>query len=381
MRVLVLNAGSSSVKFELFDMTGPATLVEGTVERIGDSASGVPDHVAAFARIAGELADGGITDADLDAIGHRVVHGGDRFHAPAIIDDDVVMEIRTLVPLAPLHNPANLEGVAAARAQFPTTPHVAVFDTAFHATMPAPARRYAIPEHTEREHGIRRYGFHGSSYQYITRRAAALLGKSVAETNLIALHLGNGASACAIENGSSVETSMGFTPLEGLVMGTRSGDIDAAAVLHLQRHAGLSVDEVDTLLNRESGLRGLCGDSDMRAVCKRAADGDARADEAIALYCHRIRKYIGAFYAVLPRVDALVFAAGIGEHRPEIRRRICEGLAHLGIVTDAEKNAAAVGEDGFIDAPEARVRLLVVRTDEAMEIATQAAALVRGCAD
>ena len=380
MKVLVLNAGSSSVKYELFDLAGPATVVAGAVERIGESGSGVADHVAAFARIAEALAERGITDDDLDVIGHRVVHGGDRFNAAVVIDDAVVAGIEALVPLAPLHNPANLDGVAAARAQFPTTPHVAVFDTAFHATMPAPAKRYAIPERVEVEHGIRRYGFHGTSYQYVTRRAAELLGKPVEATHLIALHLGNGASVCVIENGSSIETSMGFTPLEGLVMGTRSGDIDAAAVLHLQRQAGLSVDAVDTLLNRESGLLGLCGDSDMRGVLRRAEDGDARAAEAIAIYCHRIRQHIGAAYALLPRLDALVFTAGIGEHRPEIRQRVCEGLAHLGIALDPAKNTETVGIDGFIDADGARVRALVLKTDEALEIARQAGALVRASA-
>lgn len=371
MKVLVLNAGSSSVKYELFDLAGERSLRSGAVERVGEPGSGVTNHREAFARIEADLADGGISDADLDAIGHRVVHGGETFSAPVLIDDAVVEAIRALVPLAPLHNPPNLAGIEAARAQFPATPHVAVFDTAFHATMPAAARRYAIPDAVANAHGIRRYGFHGTSYAYVTRRAAEHLGRPVDETNLIAMHLGNGASICAIENGRSVDTSMGFTPLEGLVMGTRAGDIDAGAVLHLLREADMPVEDVDRLLNRESGLRGLCGDSDMRAICRRAAGGDPAASHAVELFCYRIRKYVGAYCAVLPRVDALVFTAGIGEHRAGIRARICGGLAHLGFEIDPSLNARPDDATGRIHSASSRQQILVVPTNEALEIARQ----------
>lgn len=376
MKVLVLNAGSSSVKYELFDLAGGGSLHSGVVERIGEPASGAADHREAFVRIAAGLAERGIVDADLDAIGHRVVHGGEAFCAPVIIDDAVAAGIRELVPLAPLHNAPNLAGIEAARARFPSTPHVAVFDTAFHATMPEHARRYAIPDAVADAHGIRRYGFHGTSYACVTRRAAEMLGKPVEDTNLIALHLGNGASVCAIENGRSVDTSMGFTPLEGLVMGTRAGDIDAGAVLHLLREAGMPVADVDRLLNRESGLKGLCGDSDMRAVSRRAAAGDAAASRAVELFCYRIRKYVGACCAVLPRVDALVFTAGIGEHRAEIRARICAGLSHLGFEIDPAMNERPDDASGRIQSASSPRRILVVPTNEALEIARQCEALL-----
>lgn len=376
MKVLVLNAGSSSVRYVLYDMAGPETLTSGSIERIGEASSGTPDHAAAFERIAATLANEGISGEKLGAIGHRIVHGGRVFAEPVRLDDDVVEGIRRLIPLAPLHNPHNLSGIEAARHAFPGPPHIAVFDTAFHATMPERARHYAIPEAVRRDHGIRRYGFHGTSYQYVTARAAAMLEKPVDSLNLIAMHLGNGASICAIENGKSIDTSMGFTPLEGLVMGTRSGDIDPSVVLHLERTAGLSTDEVDELLNRRSGLLGLCGDSDMRSVSKRLAEGDRSAEQAVGLFCYRIQKYIGAYRAVLPRVDALVFTAGIGENNPDIRQRICEPLAHLGIAVDDVRNRSLDGADGFIDADSSTARILVVRTNEALEIARQCQALL-----
>ena len=373
MKILVLNAGSSSVKYELFDMSGPVSLASGSVERIGEDRSS--DHVAAFEQIAALLAEQGLQEDDLAAVGHRVVHGGDVFEAPTLLDDDAIRHVRDLVSLAPLHNPPNLAGIDAARRRFPGVPHVAVFDTAFHATMPGVAKRYAIPSDLQRERGVRRYGFHGTSYQYVTRRAAELLDKPVDAVNLIALHLGNGASASAIHNGKSVDTTMGFTPLEGLVMGTRSGDIDPAVVFHLHREAGLSLDEIDELLNQQSGLKGLCGDSDMRNVLGRIDGGDARAREAVDLYCYRIRKTIGAYVAVLGRVDALVFTAGVGENRPEIREQVCRDLGHLGIRIDESLNRALSGADGFID-DGTGTRLLVIHTNEALEIANQCADLL-----
>jgi acetate kinase len=376
VKILALNAGSSSVKYELFDLSGPGSLLSGMVERIGEPEAGVRNHEEAFAGIAAELAEAGIRDADVDAIGHRVVHGGDRFSSPVLIDASVMRDIRALLPLAPLHNSSNLAGIEAALLLFPTKPQVAVFDTAFHDTLIPPARYYALPQTLAQENAIRRYGFHGSSYACVLRRAAALLDRPVSETNLVVLHLGNGASACAIENGRSIDTSMGFTPLEGLVMGTRAGDIDAGAVLHLLRETGLSAEEVDGLLNERSGLLGICGDSDMRHICQRVEKGDAHALRALEMFCYRVRKYVGAYFAVLPRVDALVFTAGIGEHRAEVRQRICVGLTQLGVEIDATRNGAMIGSDGFIDTGTGPVRILVVASDEALEIARQSAALV-----
>ena len=370
MKILVLNAGSSSIKYELFDMAEQVSLVSASIERIGEAGSGVDDHEVAFELIATELASI-VNRRELAAVGHRVVHGGDTFVEPTRIDDAVVEQIRELFPLAPLHNPANVDGIDAGRRQFPNAAHVAVFDTAFHAGLPDIARRYAIPASIEQDFGVRRYGFHGTSYRFVTTRAAELLGKPVGDTNIIALHLGNGASACAIENGRSVDTSMGFTPLEGLVMGTRSGNIDPAAVFHLVREAGMSIDDIDTLLNRDSGLKALCGDSDMRSILERLASGDSAAEKAVDLFVHRIRQTIGAYYAILPRTDALVFTAGIGEHRPEIRTRVCAGLEHLGIRIDEAANNGLGASDGFIDTGSAGVRVIVIRTNEALEIARQ----------
>ncbi len=376
MKILVLNAGSSSVKYELFDLVGDSTLMSGSIDQIGESSSGVRDHTSAFERIATTLDDKGVRGDELAAVGHRIVHGGDIFSKPVIIDDGVVDKIRDLAPLAPLHNPANLNGIAAARQAFPGLPHIAVFDTAFHSTIPDRAVTYAIPRYLQQDYSIRRYGFHGTSYHFVTARAAEMLGKPFDAANLIAMHLGNGASICAIANGKSIDTSMGFTPLEGLVMGTRAGDIDPAIVLHLQREVGMSVDEVDELLNRESGLLGVCGDSDMRSILQRLEGGDPLAEQALDIFCYRIRKYIGAYYAVLPRVDALVFTAGIGENNPEVRHRICAGLAHLGIELDDARNRSLRGIDGSIDDESSSARVFVVRTNESLDIARQCGALV-----
>ncbi len=375
MKILVLNAGSSTARYEVFDLEQSTSLVAGTVERIGEGDSAPGDHGAAFASIVERLTKHGIGETGLDAVGHRVVHGGDLFTGPTRIDDTVVGEIEALVPLAPLHNPPNLAGIAAARAAFPGIPHVAVFDTAFHTTMPDVARRYALPADLADRYGIRRYGFHGTSYSYIATQAADLLGVSAKDVNLIALHLGNGASACAIERGRSVDTTMGFTPLEGLVMGTRSGNVDPGVVLHLIE-AGLSADSVDDVLNQQSGLKGLCGYSDMREVMARVDADDESARAAVALYCYRIRQVIGAYLATLGTVDALVFTGGVGEHQPGIRQRVCEGLDHLGFALDAQRNAAIEGDDGFIDSGTESTRILVIRSNEGLEIARQCAQLL-----
>lgn len=400
-RVLVLNSGSSSVKYQLLDMADRSRLAVGLVERIGEETSRlvheplagpraaggkreevgpIADHEAALKAVAAELAaDGtGLDSPELAAVGHRVVHGGTRFTQPTVIDDEVLAEIRKLIPLAPLHNPANVTGIEVARSLRADIPQVAVFDTAFHATMPEYAARYAIDAATAEEYSIRRYGFHGTSHAYVSRATAGLLGKPVEDVNVIVLHLGNGASASAVRGGVCVETSMGLTPLEGLVMGTRSGDVDPAVVFHLARVGGFSVDEIDSLLNKKSGLLGMCGDNDMREVLRRSGEGDEAASLAFAAYVHRLKKYIGAYVAVLGRVDAVVFTAGVGENAPRVREAAVDGLAELGLVLDPEANAVRSPQPRLVSADHARVAVAVVPTDEELEIATQTYALVTG---
>jgi acetate kinase len=380
-RVLVLNSGSSSVKYQLIDMTDGGRLASGLVERIGAAAAeggDCPDHATALARIADELAalGLGLDSLELAAIGHRVVHGGSRFTAPTLITDEVLDAVRELVPLAPLHNPANITGIEVARKLRPDLPQVAVFDTAFHTTMPESAARYAIDTETADRYAVRRYGFHGTSHQYVSRRVARLLGKSPEAVNVIVLHLGNGASASAVAGGACVDTSMGLTPLEGLVMGTRSGDLDPAVLLHLHRVGGFSVDEIDTLLNRRSGMLGLCGDNDMREVSRRMAAGDRTARLAFDIYIHRLRKYIGAYCAVLGRVDAIAFTAGVGENATDVREAAVAGLESLGLTLDPALNSARSAEPRVVSREDSRVVIAVVPTDEELEIAQQTFGLV-----
>ncbi|MFD5908770.1 acetate kinase [Streptomyces massasporeus] len=395
-RVLVLNSGSSSVKYQLLDMRDSSRLAVGLVERIGEQTSrlkhspadgesrerggAIADHDAALKAVAEELAkDGlGLDSPELAAIGHRVVHGGKFFTEPTVIDDAVLAEIERLIPVAPLHNPANLTGIRTARVLRPDLPQVAVFDTAFHTTMPESAARYAIDVKTADEHRIRRYGFHGTSHAYVSRATAELLGKDPSETNVIVLHLGNGASASAVRGGRCVDTSMGLTPLEGLVMGTRSGDMDPAVIFHLMRVGGMSADEIDTLLNKKSGLIGLCGDNDMREIRRRVDEGDEQAELAFDIYIHRLKKYIGAYYAVLGRVDAVAFTAGVGENAAPVRAAALAGLEELGLAVDGERNAVRGDEARLISPEGARVAVAVVPTDEELEIATQTYALVIG---
>ena len=373
--VFVLNAGSSSIKYTVLDLDagakGGGVLADGIVDRIGVPGSGVPDHAAALTTVLGEI-DG----TAIDAVGHRVVHGGERFTDATVIDDDVEAAIQELIELAPLHNPAGLAGIRAARTALPDVPHVAVFDTAFHATMPPEAATYAIDAALAERHGIRRYGFHGTSYQYVSRVAAELLGRPLAELRMIVLHLGNGASAAAIRGGRSIDTSMGLTPLEGLVMGTRSGDLDPAILFRLHRVAGLSVDELDDLLNRRSGMLGLSGHADMREVCDAAEAGDPAATLALEVYLHRIRHYIGAYAAVLGELDALVFTAGVGENSDVVRAGAVRGLEFLGITVDPDANAIRSDTPRSISPAGSPVAVLVVPTDEELEIAEQTARLV-----
>ncbi|MFI6809819.1 acetate kinase [Streptomyces luteogriseus] len=395
-RVLVLNSGSSSVKYQLLDMRDSSRLAVGLVERIGEQTSrlkhspaggesrerggAIADHDAALKAVAEELAkDGlGLDSPELAAIGHRVVHGGKTFTEPTVIDDAVLAEIERLIPVAPLHNPANLTGIRTAKVLRPDLPQVAVFDTAFHTTMPESAARYAIDVQTADEHRVRRYGFHGTSHAYVSRATAGLLGKDPSETNVIVLHLGNGASASAVRGGRCVDTSMGLTPLEGLVMGTRSGDMDPAVIFHLMRVGGMSADEIDTLLNKKSGLIGLCGDNDMREIRRRVDEGDEQAELAFDIYIHRLKKYIGAYYAVLGRVDAVAFTAGVGENAAPVRAAALAGLEELGLAVDGERNAVRADEARLISPEGTRVAVAVVPTDEELEIATQTYALVIG---
>jgi acetate kinase len=362
-RVFTVNTGSSSLKWRLVDPDRGTSEAAGTVERVAD-------HGAALAAVLDELGT-----PELLAVAHRVVHGGTRFSAPTLIDDAVVAAIRGLTPLAPLHNPVNATGIEVARRLLPGVPHVAVFDTAFHQTIPPVAHTYAVPASWIHGHHVRRYGFHGSSHAFVSRRAAELLGRPVEDCDLIVLHLGNGASAAAVRGGRSVDTSMGFTPLEGLVMGSRSGDLDPAVLLHLLR-AGLSVDEVDTALNGHSGMVGLAGEMDLRAVHRRITEGDERAALALDVYTYRIRKYVGAYLAVLGGADAIVFTAGVGENDAVVRARALAGLERLGIAVDPGRNAASSQEPRAISPDGAAVAVLVVPTDEELEMARQAAALV-----
>ena|SRR6056297_3140173 len=365
MLVLVLNAGSSSVKYQLVDSDSGERFAGGIVEE-------VDDHAEALRQVVAEIEE---LDRPIDAIGHRVVHGGDVFSEPARIDDKLVGVIRELAPLAPLHNPANLAGIEAARTTWPRLAQVAVFDTAFHRTLPPAAYRYAVPTSWYEEHQVRRYGFHGTSHDYVSTRAAAVLDRRRDELDLIVAHLGNGASITAVQGGRSVETSMGLSPLEGLVMGTRSGDIDPAVVGHVAAASGRSETEVLADLNRSSGLLGLCGDSDMRDITDRvgANSSDAAAELALDVFCHRIRKYVGAYVAVLGGADALVFTAGIGEHSALVRERVCDGLGVFGIALDGVRNERC---DTVISRDDAATAVLVVPTDEEHAIAEQTARVV-----
>jgi acetate kinase len=369
--VFVLNTGSSSVKFRVVDPRSGAVSAEGIVDRIGEAGSDTADHRAAIDRI---LA--GLDRSSIDAVGHRIVHGGTRFVQATPIDDAVEAGIEQLAPLAPLHNPPGLLGIRAARAALPGVPQVAVFDTAFHAQLPEAARTYAIDAALADEYGIRRYGFHGTSYRIVSERAAEFLGRPLEQLRLIVLHLGNGASAAAIAAGRSIDTSMGMTPLEGLVMGTRSGDLDPAVLLYLQRNAGMTVDQLDDLLNRRSGLLGLSGRSDMREVIAAAEGGDPAAGLAFEVYLHRLRHYLGAYLAILGGVDALVFTAGVGENSPQVRAAALEGLGALGLQVDAAANARPGPGARRISPAGAQIDVLVIPTDEELQIARETASVL-----
>ncbi|MEQ8262408.1 acetate/propionate family kinase [Pseudohaliea sp.] len=392
MTILVVNAGSSSLKFALYDRAADHRSLRGEIAPLGDSTPallcledcpkaehsevrvGALDDAAAgvewLAHNLEALSGGGVT-----AVGHRVVHGGSDFAAATPIDEQVLAKLHKLDPHAPLHNPSSRRAILAASRLFPGAMQVAVFDTAFHQSMPAVARHYALPTELARDFDIRRFGFHGISHQYLARRTAEILARPAADLRLITLHLGNGASAAAIRGGHSIDTSMGFTPLEGLVMGTRCGDLDPAVPLFLHTQGGLPVDAIDDLLNRRSGLRGLAGTHDMREVERRRQHGDEAAALAFELFCYRARKYLGSFLAVLGGADAIVFSGGIGQHSAAVRRAICDDLSGLGIVLDVNKNETAE-PDALVHADESAVAIALLATDEEQEIARQVSTLL-----
>lgn len=399
MRLLVLNSGSSSIKYQLFHMGDESVLAAGEVERIGEAAGHAhhrirprggeavehersqtfADHREGLKHIFEVLRAAGIIGgpSELMGIGHRVVHGGETFRAPVLIDARVVHAIRQTIPLAPLHNPANLLGIEVAGEQCASVPQVAVFDTAFHHTLPPYAYHYALPMRHYKEHRVRRYGFHGTSHAFVSRAAAGLLKRPLEALNLITLHLGNGASATAIRRGRSIDTSMGMTPLEGLIMGTRCGDLDPSIPFYLEHSAAMSSSQVEAMLNQDSGLKGVCGVGDIREVQRLAQEGHAQARLAIHMFCYRIKKYIGAYLAVLGRLDAVVFTGGIGEHNAAIRAQACAGLEGLGIRIDPARNDAETPGPREIHHRASRVRLLVIPTNEELEIARRSVECIR----
>ncbi|MEA1983717.1 MAG: acetate kinase [Campylobacterota bacterium] len=342
MKIAVINAGSSSLKVKLFDMENEMLLYSKLIEQIGEEGSDIQNHHQALQSLDIEF-------DEIDGVGHRVVHGAEHFSSAVLINDEVKRTIESLIPLAPLHNGANLEGIVVMERELPNTPQVAVFDTAFHATLPKEAYLYALPMQMYEKHHIRRYGFHGTSHSFVSKKAAELLQKDPSEVNLITLHLGNGASVCAIKNGKSIETSMGFTPLEGLVMGTRSGDVDPSIVLYMQKELGMSIDEVEEVLNKKSGLKGICNDNDLRKILKKE---DENSKLALAMMIRRIQKYIGSYMVLLENVDGVVFTGGIGENSSYIREKIMDNK----IVKNLKQ--------------------IVVKTDEELEIATQTLAVI-----
>jgi len=377
MIVLVLNSGSSSVKYQVREQPGATVLTDGVVERIGDRSAPkpVPDHGAALQTILQRISEAPeLKGRAVQAVGHRVVHGGERFTAPVLLTDEVVAAIDGLSALAPLHNPAEVRGIRAVGEHWPDIPQVAVFDTAFHASLPERAWRYAVPDELYRSKHLRRYGFHGISYEYVSTAAAENLGTD-RFTGVIA-HLGNGASVCAVRDGISVDTSMGLTPMEGLVMGTRSGDLDPGAVLYLQR-SGYPAEEVDDLLNRHSGLLGLAGESDMRTVQRRADNGERAAQLALEVTAYRLAKYVAGYQVAVGVAPSLVFTGGIGEHSAPFRARVVDLLAPLGLLIDADRNGAGCDERVWsVSTTDSAAPVLVARTDEEQVIAAATAGLV-----
>ncbi len=398
MNTLVLNCGSSSVKYQLIEAVSRKWLARGSVERIGMSgatlknlrhdgdeitiAGEIVDHIVAIEYILAVLLSrnhGVIEDkSEIHAIGHRVVHGGETFTGSVLITDEVIKGIRANFEIAPLHNPHNLRGINACQINLPGVPQVAVFDTAFHQKMPRRAFLYGIPYSLYTQYRIRRYGFHGTSHRYVAERAAELLGRPLKELKLITCHLGNGCSMAALDGGVSIDTTMGFTPLEGLLMGTRSGDIDPSVILYIMGKEGLTLAEANTLLNKHSGLQGISGiSSDMREIIQEMMNGDKKAKYAFDVFCYRVKKYIGAYVAALGGVDAVVFTGGIGENSAEVRKACCENMNYFGIAIDDAANESA-DKEKLITRPDSRTKVLVIPTNEELLIALDTMEIVKG---
>ncbi|GAV23698.1 acetate/propionate family kinase [Carboxydothermus pertinax] len=395
MKVLVLNCGSSSLKYQLLDMTTETVLAKGLVERIGLEGSRIiidlpgrekikkeqpfANHEEAINAVLAELnrEEYGILNSleEITAIGHRIVHGGERFSGSVVINEEVLKAVEECVELAPLHNPPNILGIRACQKLLPNTPQVGVFDTAFHQTMPKHAYIYGVPYAWYENYGIRRYGFHGTSHKYVSRRTAEILGQPLADLKIITCHLGNGSSVTAVKNGVSVDTSMGFTPLEGLMMGTRAGSIDPTIVTFIQEKEGLTAAQVNELLNKKSGVLGISGYSDFRDIEDRAKAGDEKAKLALDMFCYQVAKYVGAYAAAMNGVDAIAFTAGVGENSSVVRKGVCQYLGYLGTTLDEEKNKVR-GQEAIISTPDSKVTILVVPTNEELMIARETLALV-----
>ena len=397
MKILVLNCGSSSIKYKLYEMTTKEVLAQGGIEKLGlpDSflkfkmpdgskktiEKNMPEHTVGVQLIFDTLTNpeyGCIKSlSEIDAVGHRLVHGGEKFNTSVVITPEVIEQMKACTDLAPLHNPANLKGVAAVSAILPNVPQVGVFDTAFHQTMPAHAYMYALPYEYYTQYGVRRYGFHGTSHRYVSRRACEFLGVDYEKTKIITVHVGGGGSITAIKDGKSIDTSMGLTPVEGLVMGTRSGDVDLGAITYLMDKLGLSVADLNTIINKKSGVLGVSGvSSDMRDIEDAIAKGNERAKLALDMFEYRLLKYIGAYTAALNGVDLIVFTGGIGENQVITREYICKGLNYLGVKFNKELNAKTRGEEVEISTPDSKVRVVVIPTDEELTIATDTMNLV-----
>ncbi len=397
MKILVLNCGSSSIKYALYNMDNHSVMTSGGAERVGldgafvkvKLANGekkqimhdIPEHTEGIKFIFSLLTDPEIgvikSLSDIDAVGHRIVHGGEKFSESVVITPEVIKTIEEVSSLAPLHNPANMKGVNAVSELMPGLPQVAVFDTAFHQTMPAKAYMYAIPYELYEKYGIRRYGFHGTSHRYVSARALEFLGMKAEGTKVITAHIGNGGSLAAVVDGKCVDTTMGLTPLEGVMMGTRSGDIDGGAIAFIEKKLNLDADGVSNLLNKKSGVFGLCGYTDMRDVASAAANGDNKAQVAEDSYFYRIKKYVGAYAAAMGGCDVLVFTAGVGENQSLMREQVCANMEYMGIKLDKEKNNEIHGEEAVISTPDSKVKVVVIPTDEELMIARDTMALVK----
>lgn len=397
MKILVLNCGSSSIKYALYDMDSKTVMTSGGAERVGldgafvkvKLANGekkqimhdIPEHTEGVKFIFSLLTDpeiGVIKDLkEIDAVGHRMVHGGEKFNKSVLLTDEVLKVFEACTDLAPLHNPANLKGVRAVQELMPGLPQVGVFDTAFHQTMPKEAYMYAIPYELYEKYGVRRYGFHGTSHRYVSQRVCEYLGVKAEGKKIITCHIGNGGSIAAVKDGKCVDTSMGLTPLEGLMMGTRSGDIDGGAVTFIEKKLGLDADGMSNLLNKKSGLLGVSGiSSDMREIFSANEAGNERAKLAFDMYCYRIRKYVGSYAAAMNGCDIMVFTAGVGENQADMRQRVCEGLSFMGVEIDVDKNNTVHGEEAVISTPESKVTVVVIPTDEELMIASDTMALL-----